>query len=167
MSRLGLGTVFLNRGFDEDFIPAIGKGNGLTNETWADGRMPPVVIAEANPRLGWGEPYFDNSTRALFIDCHRCRVEAKEYNELLARVRAQVGEPSRVVLYVCQDTLNEQFPEFVWNGFERDGDGQVRGTPQFRLVQRRPRQWETRKPKKLTPEERAARIKEQAMKERD
>jgi hypothetical protein len=152
--------------YNSDFIPAISKGNGLSNETWSDGLLPPLIVKEANPRLGWGEPYFDRKTQTLYIDCHRCTVEAKEYNEVLARIRAEFGKVLKVCLYVCGDTLQEQWGEFEWNGFERDGDGCVGDTPQFKLVQRNPRQWETRKPKRLSPEEKAARLKEQAMEEK-
>lgn len=161
-SRPATGRYELTRGFDEDYIPSTPGFPGPTR------RLPFVADRVSgfngiNPREGW-RVTFDRETKVLTIDARRNTVEASEYNAVLADTRKH-GEVCQVILLVCQDTLQEQgMAEFIRNGFETEG---YNDNLQFRFIQKTPRQWKTSTPQALTLEEKAARIKERAMKEKE
>jgi hypothetical protein len=164
-SRPANGRYELTRGFDADYIPATPGFPGPTR------RLPVVADRVSgfdgiNPR-DTPRDWFEPETREWHVDLRHCQLEKTSYNALLAAARAKYGEPSRVILYACQDTLFEQMPEFTYNGFVRQGAGQVPGTPQFKLVQEKPCQWKCGTPRVLTLEEKAAFIKSKAMEEQD
>ena len=163
-SRPANGRFLLDQPYNNnaDFIPATPGFPGPTKVSQVTSRF--LDFKGINPNEGW-QPSFDRDTKTLLIDARRNTVDAGEFNALLAQMRAEHDGVNRVVLLVSQGTLIEQgMAEFTHNGFEPEG---YVASGQFRLVQRKPHQWETRKPKKLTVEEQAARIKERAMKERD
>jgi len=156
------GRFELTRAYSEDFVPATPGFPGPT-------RRPTVVpdrVAQfggINPREGW-RVSFDRQTKVLTLDARRNQVVACEYNTLLAQTRKS-DEVRQVILLVCQDTLMEQgMAEFTHNGFEAEG---YIDNLQFCFVQKEPRPWKASTPQALTLEERAARIKERAMKERE